>query len=182
MGIKKASGDYILIQDADMEYFPKDIPLLIGPILEYQVPVVYGSRLMKNYHKISPMRLFGNKILTWITNLLFQSHLTDMETGYKVIRTELLKKISITSRDFEIEPEITAKIMMQGVSIVELPIHYNFRKKGQSKFNIADGLEAFFILLQCRYYSTSLVFQWIYGVFVRLWKPIFKKIFRSFLH
>ncbi len=134
-GIKAASGDYILIQDADLEYNPDEIPQLLKPILSPKTKdqrlktniAVYGSRFLSNNAVIPRLYLWGNKLLTFLTNLFYQTKLTDMETGYKLLPSSFLKKVHLTGNRFEIEPEITAKLVKAKVPIVEVPISYRGR-------------------------------------------------------
>jgi len=128
-GIENATGDILIIQDADLEYNPEDYARLIQPIIEKKAKVVYGTRL-----KTLPFKLFGknktpmplhylaNRFLSLITNWLYDSNLTDMETGYKMIPREIYKKLRLEANRFEIEPEITAKILKLGFKILEVPI------------------------------------------------------------
>jgi len=158
-GIKKATGDIILIQDADLEYNPKDIPMLLEPIIDKKAKVVYGTRL-----RVKPvlfgkektpllLHFFGNKFLSLITTLLYGSMITDMETGYKVFTKNALKGINLKSRSFDMEPEITAKILKKGIRILELdiitkPRGYNEGKKIKP---IKDGLKALWTILKYRF-------------------------------
>ena len=158
-GLKSAAGEIILIQDADLEYDPEYLPRLIKPILLNKASVVYGTRL-KNY----PLRLTGvkrtplishyiaNKLLSLITSLLYGKSVTDMETGYKVFTKEVLKNINLNSNRFDIEPEITAKVLKKGYKIFEVPIKtiprgYNEGKKITWK----DGFVALWTLVKYRF-------------------------------
>ena len=164
-GIKKAMGDYILIQDADMEYSPLDIPSLLMPAIKFKAPIVYGSRFMngnKNYNRV---HLIANRVLTILTNLLLKTRLTDMETGYKLISKNVFLKFSISGESFEIEPEITLKSVLAGYKIVEVPIRYNHRIKGKAKINPTDGLEAMLYLIINRFFSKSTIMQGLYRAF-----------------
>lgn len=165
MGLKYASGNLFIIQDADFEYFPEDIPLLLEPIVKKESKVVYGSRFLKNPDAMTRSHYFANKLLTNITNFIYNSNLTDMETGYKLFTQEVLNKINLNTREFEFEPEITAKIILNGFNIVELPINYHYRKFGAAKINWMDGLEGLLILIQYRYLPLSKLYKWIYHVY-----------------
>lgn len=157
-GIGKASGEIVIIQDADLEYNPKDYLKLLKPIRKNQASVVYGTRLA-DY----PLRFFGsnktpfvshylgNKLLTLITNLLYGSKLTDMETCYKVFKKDVITNINIESNRFEFEPEITAKILKQGIVICEVPIKVTPRGYNEGKkISWKDGFGAVFTLIKIR--------------------------------
>lgn len=160
-GLKHAKGDYIIIQDADLEYDPVDYKRLLKPILKKRAEVVYGTRL-KNYplrlwgkdKTILPLHLIGNKFLTFITNIFFGSNLSDMETCYKLFTKNALSGLKLQSNGFEIEPEITAKILKKGFSIYEIPIKVSPRthKEGK-KISWKDGFRAVFSLVKYRFYE-----------------------------
>lgn len=155
-GIKKVSGDYIIIQDADLEYSPKDYYKLLQPILKKQAKIVFGSRLV-NYplklwggdKTVLPLHLIANRFLTGLTNLLYGSGLTDMETGYKLFTREVIKKLKLVSNGFEIEPEITIKSLKLGYNIVEVPISIAPRGYEEGKkIGFWDGIKAVWIILK----------------------------------
>ncbi len=151
--IQHATGDILLIQDADMEYDPRDYPLLLQPILEGRTQVVYGSRFLGGPRKAMLYRhMLGNKLLTFLTNLLYDSILTDMETCYKVFRREVLEGVPLHARRFELEPEITAKILKRGYRIYEVPISYTGREYEEGK-NITwkDAFPAIWALIKYRF-------------------------------
>lgn len=144
--LKIVSGDFVIIQDADLEYSPNQYTRLFKPIKENSTKVVYGSRILGKgvFLKSS---YYANRFLTLLTNVLFNGHITDMETCYKMIETELLKNLDLTSSRFEIEPEITCKILKRKEKIVELPIMYKGRKKGK-KIGVKDGIQAIWNLVK----------------------------------
>jgi glycosyltransferase involved in cell wall biosynthesis len=158
-GIRNSKGDFILIQDADLEYDPKYIPHIIEPILKGKAKVVYGTRL-KNYplkilgKKRTPLitHYLGNKFLSFITNILFGKNVSDMETGYKVFLSSILSGIEIKAKGFDFEPEITAKLLKKGFKIYEVPIKVNPRGYDEGKkITWKDGIVAFWTLVKYRF-------------------------------
>jgi len=154
VGIERASGDVIVIQDADMEYDPADVPELIEPILRGVADVVFGSRLSGG----RPQRAYlfwhylGNRFLSLLTNVLYNTTLSDMETGYKAFRADVVKSLDLRSSDFAIEPEITAKVCRRGLRVYEIPIAYYGRTYAEGKkITWRDGFRAIYTLLRERF-------------------------------
>ena len=152
-GFKAAIGDVFVVQDADLEYDPQDYGKLLQPLKEGRCEVVYGTRFATSkIHKAFFLSYFANRFLTWVTNLLYGSKLTDMETCYKVFRRELVENMTIHARRFEFEPEFTAKLLKQGVKVVEVPISFDPRGYSRGKKITAwDGVVALWTLIKYRF-------------------------------
>lgn len=153
-GFENAKGDIIIIQDADLEYDPEDYKPLIKLILDGKADVAYGSRLSGGKPSRSFMftHLLGNKFLTLLTNILYNTTLTDMETCYKAFRADFIKGIEIKSDRFDFEPEITAKILKKGARLYELPISYYGREYSEGKkITWKDGFHAIWALIKFRF-------------------------------
>lgn len=153
-GFKEASGDIIIIQDADLEYDPQDYRDLIKLILDDKADVVYGTRLNGGKPSRAFMfhHLIGNKFLTLVTNILYNTTLTDMETCYKCFKANFIKDIQIKSNKFDFEPEITAKILKKGARLYELPISYYGREYSDGKkITWKDGISALLALIKYRF-------------------------------
>ena len=151
--IPHADGDVIVIQDADMEYDPADVPALIDPIVRGAADVVFGSRLSGGKPQRAYMfwHLVGNRLLSLLTNVLFNTTLSDMETGYKAFRSDVLRSLDLRQSDFSIEPEITAKVCKRGLRIYQLPISYYGRTYAEGKkITWRDGFKAIWVLLRIR--------------------------------
>ena len=154
--IPHADGDIAVIQDADLEYDPTDVPALIEPIQRGVADVVYGSRLSGGRPQRAYLfwHLVGNRFLSLLTNLLFNTTLSDMETGYKAFRTEVLRTLDLRQDDFGIEPEITAKVCRRKLRVYELPIAYYGRTYAEGKkITWRDGFKAIRVLLGVRLFG-----------------------------
>ena len=151
-GMEAMTGDLLLIQDADLEYDPDDWPRLLEPILKGKARVVYGSRFTGERKNMLPLHWFGNRMLSLVTNILYSSTLSDMETCYKLFDAEVLKGITLVSDRFEFEPEITAKVMRRGFRIYEVPISYAGREANEGKkITWRDGFGAMAALIRFRF-------------------------------
>jgi glycosyltransferase involved in cell wall biosynthesis len=151
IGLTYASGGIIIIQDADLELDPNEYGRLIQPILEGRTQVVYGSRFLGGNRKVPLLTLAANRLLVLLTNMLYDSSLTDMETAYKVFRADVMKDITLRCMRFELEPEITAKFLKRGYHILEVPIGYQPRTiQGGKKIGWRDGFKAIVTLLRYR--------------------------------
>jgi glycosyltransferase involved in cell wall biosynthesis len=149
-GLEHCTGEVVVIQDADLEYDPEDLPALVRSIEKGRTPVIYGSRFLGRGEFLTSSYL-ANRFLTALTNLLFGSRLTDMETCYKCIRRDVFLDLDLVSRRFDIEPEITSKLLRKGYRIEERPIAYRARAREEGKkIGVRDGLQAIGTLLKYR--------------------------------
>ena len=151
-GLAKVTGDYVIVQDADLEYDPQDYHKLLKPVLNGKANVVYGSRFKGKHQNMSFHHWIGNKFLTLVTNILYNTSLSDMETCYKLWPADIIKAIRINSNHFNFEPEVTAKVLKKKVRIYEVPISYTGRdyKKGK-KITWRDGFSALGNLIKYRF-------------------------------
>jgi glycosyltransferase involved in cell wall biosynthesis len=147
-GFKAATGDIFVIQDADLEYPTENISKLLGPILNGQADVVYGSRFKGKYDGMSFSHYVGNKILSLTASLLYQTSVTDIMTGSKCFRREVIESLDLQEEGFEVETEMTAKILRNGWRLVEVPIRYSKRSFGTAKIKFYDGFNSLFRLIE----------------------------------
>ncbi len=154
-GFQEATGDLVIIQDADLEYHPQEYPKLIEPILDGRAEVVYGSRFLGTPRRVLMFRhTLGNKLLTFLSNLCTDLNLTDMETGYKIFKKEVLEHLHLKSNRFGFEPEVTAKVAKMNYRIYEVPISYSGRDYWEGKkINWMDGLKAVFSIVRYNFFE-----------------------------
>jgi len=151
-GLAVATGDYVLIQDADLEYDPEDWPKLIAPVLRGKARVVYGSRFTGERRNMLFFHWVGNRFLSLVTNVLYNTTLSDMETCYKLVDRELLIDLKLRCNRFDIEPEITSKILKRKIRIYEVPISYTGREFDEGKkITWRDGFAALWTLIKFRF-------------------------------
>ncbi|MDH5266410.1 MAG: glycosyltransferase family 2 protein [Candidatus Bathyarchaeota archaeon] len=149
-GMLSSRGDIIIIQDADLEYLPEDIPKLIDPILQGRADFVFGSRFLGTIKEMSRSHRVGNMILSLAARLLYNAPITDVMTGHKAFSRRSLKTVKLSERGFGVEVELTAKFLGNGWKLAEVPISYVYRNKGRSKITYIDGLKCLVKLLKLR--------------------------------
>jgi glycosyltransferase involved in cell wall biosynthesis len=151
--LEHATGDIVLIQDADLELDPEDYPKLLAPLVSGEAEVVYGSRFLQK--NVMPLQtVLANKFLSTLTTVLFGSRITDMETAYKVFKRDVIKSINLRCVGFEFEPEITSKILLSGRKIKEVAINFHPRTKVEGKkIRFSDGIYAIIYLFKYRFFS-----------------------------
>jgi glycosyltransferase involved in cell wall biosynthesis len=167
LAIAEVRMPFALVQDADLEYDPRDYPFLLGPLLEGRADAVYGTRGFAGQTAYSFWFVMGNKAVTLATNMLFDCYISDMETGYKVLRSDLWRRLNLSGDRFDIEPDITARIMRLGYRIHEVPISYYARSRDEGKkLTWRDGVRALRTLLRLRAKSDTDLFgaapDWAY--------------------
>jgi glycosyltransferase involved in cell wall biosynthesis len=150
-GLEAITTPLVIIQDADLEYDPGDYQKLISPILRGRADVVFGTRGFAGHSAYSYWFVIGNRLVTTFTNILFNCYIQDMETGFKVMRTSLMRRLGLQGDRFDVEPQITGRILRLGYRIYEVPIDYSARTREQGKkLTWRDGVKALFVLLQIR--------------------------------
>lgn len=171
VGMRVARGDAVVVQDADLEYHPRDLPALLAPMMNEGARVVYGSRLLGRTNRMHFLHHAANKFLTATCNALFKLQLTDMETGYKLFSRDVLDRLHVEATEFEFETEVTCKLAMAGINIIEVPISYATRVDGLSKVSVGDGVETLLLLVRMRFFPRSRAAS----VFYELYKHHVKK-------
>jgi glycosyltransferase involved in cell wall biosynthesis len=151
-GFAHATGEYVLVQDADLEYDPEDWPKLLAPVIRGRARVVYGSRFTGERRNMLLLHWIGNRFLSLTTNVLYNTTLSDMETCYKLLERSLIDDLHLQSNKFDIEPEITAKVLKRGIRIYEVPISYSGREFDEGKkITWRDGFSALWTLVKYRF-------------------------------
>ncbi len=150
-GLRDARGAYTAIMDADLEYDPSDFALLLAPLRAGEAPAVYGTRGFQSHSAYSFWYVIGNRVVTFFANLVYNSWISDIMTGHKVIVTELFRSLALRENGFAVEAEITARLLTRGVRIFEVPVVYRARSREEGKkLTTLDGLRVIVTLLRCR--------------------------------
>jgi dolichol-phosphate hexosyltransferase len=150
-GVATAAGDYTTVMDADLEYEPADIPLLLEPLRDGKAEVVFGTRAFKSHSAFSFWYVIGNRAVTLAANVLYNSWVSDLMTGQKALRTELFRSLELRERGFAVEAEITARLLRRGIRVYEVPIEYVARSREEGKkLTAMDGLRVLRTLVRCR--------------------------------
>lgn len=145
-GMNKGTGEIVIIQDADLEYFPEDIPRIIKPIVDGKADVVFGSRFLGKIEGMSHFHFMGNKILSIIAQILYKCNITDIMTGYKAMTRKVVNNLNIKETGFEVEIEMTCNILKKDYRLIEVPIRYKYRTYGKSKITYLDGIRSLIAL------------------------------------
>lgn len=154
-GLAHSEGEIIVIQDADCEYAPEEIPKLVKPIIEGQSDIVFGSRFMRENSGMSLSHMFGNKILSLVASFLYSARITDVMTGHKSFSRKAINSIDLSERGFEVEVELTGKLLAQHWKFKEVPITYRKRQQGKSKIKYRDGLTCLLKLTYVRFKNSK---------------------------
>jgi glycosyltransferase involved in cell wall biosynthesis len=158
-GLEAISAPVVIVQDADLEYDPGQYPKLIEPIMEGETDVVYGVRGFLGHTAYSYWFVVGNRLVTWVTNVLYNCYIHDMETGFKAFRTDLMRRLRLRGTRFDIEPDVTARVLRLGYRIYEVPITYHARGRAEGKkLTWRDGISALRTLLRVRLSSRQRLF------------------------